>query len=312
MATFRLLLAGMAISAFLAGSAAAQQSPPPGDVPPATQPTPDPRDMRGEDRDQRGPPERGYHRGDQGEERSEGWARRPHGGGVFDRDERDRFDRGRMGDRGRTGDRDGMMGRRPYGGGDERGERERLGRGQMDQREGMMRRPPAMNGACGPQSVGYGRVMIERLERATRPTPEQQGTLDQLKQAASKAAEIVRSGCAAEPAITAPGRLAAAEKRLTAMLEAIRTVRPALDAYYNSLSDEQKARLYLSQRPMMDRFGGRGEDSRGWRRGGMDNREPDARRPGWGGRDRDAGPRGNPMQNERSSDDDDEGMPERL
>jgi hypothetical protein len=32
------------------------------------------------------------------------------------------------------------------------------------------------------------------------------------------------------------------------MLDAVRTVRPALDAYYNSLNDEQKARLTLAQR----------------------------------------------------------------
>jgi len=46
-------------------------------------------------------------------------------------------------------------------------------------------------------------------------------------------------------------------QRLAAMLEAVRTVRPAMDAYYNSLSDEQKARLTLAQ-PHMGR-GGMGE-----------------------------------------------------
>ena len=33
------------------------------------------------------------------------------------------------------------------------------------------------------------------------------------------------------------------EKRMDAMLQAIRTVRPALEALYATLSDEQKARL---------------------------------------------------------------------
>jgi hypothetical protein len=37
--------------------------------------------------------------------------------------------------------------------------------------------------------------------------------------------------------------MAAMEQRLNAMLEAINTVQPALDRFYTSLSDEQKARF---------------------------------------------------------------------
>jgi hypothetical protein len=44
------------------------------------------------------------------------------------------------------------------------------------------------------------------------------------------------------------------------MLEAVRTVRPAMDAYYGSLNDEQKARLAMAQ-PHMGRPGMGG----GWR-----------------------------------------------
>ena len=39
------------------------------------------------------------------------------------------------------------------------------------------------------------------------------------------------------------GRLAAMQSRLEVMLAAVRTVRPALDGFYQSLSDEQKARF---------------------------------------------------------------------
>jgi hypothetical protein len=59
--------------------------------------------------------------------------------------------------------------------------------------------------------------------------------------------------------------LAAAEKRLSALLDAVRLVRPAMDEYYGSLSDEQKARLYIS------RFGRALEGRRGWQ-GGRDGR----------------------------------------
>jgi hypothetical protein len=44
------------------------------------------------------------------------------------------------------------------------------------------------------------------------------------------------------------------------MLDAVRTVRPALDAYYGTLTDEQKARLTMAQPHM-----GRGGMGGGWR-----------------------------------------------
>ena len=71
----------------------------------------------------------------------------------------------------------------------------------------------------------------------------------------------MRGACTTERPVTPTGRLAAAEKRLAAMLDAVRTVRPALDSYYGSLTDEQKARLTLAQR--MGRGGGM--DGGGWR-----------------------------------------------
>jgi hypothetical protein len=39
------------------------------------------------------------------------------------------------------------------------------------------------------------------------------------------------------------GRMEATEKRLKAMLQAVKSVRPAFDAFYATLSDEQKASL---------------------------------------------------------------------
>jgi hypothetical protein len=65
--------------------------------------------------------------------------------------------------------------------------------------------------------------------------------------------------------VTPTGRLAAAEKRLAAMLDAVRTVRPALDTYYNSLNDEQKARLTLAQRMGRGMHGGWRERMHRWR-----------------------------------------------
>ena len=43
--------------------------------------------------------------------------------------------------------------------------------------------------------------------------------------------------------VRAPARVAAMELRLKATIEALDTVQPALDRFYGSLSDEQKARF---------------------------------------------------------------------
>jgi hypothetical protein len=137
--------------------------------------------------------------------------------------------------------------------------RDREGRG--DWREGMRER---MADRCGRRAERFGERAVERIERATRPTTEQRPAFDKLKEASTKAAEIVKAACPTERSLTPPGRLANAEKRLAAMLEAIRTVRPAMDAYYGTLTDEQKARLTVSRRAMMEP---RGERS-GWRERG--------------------------------------------
>jgi hypothetical protein len=160
--------------------------------------------------------------------------------------------------------------------GEERGERRgRRFEDRMGSRDDMMRERMAR--LCDRQGGRFGDAMVDRIERATRPTAEQKAAFDQLKDAATKAAGIVKAACPAEPSFTPTGRLAATEKRLTAMLEAVRTVRPAMDAFYNSLSDEQKARLSMSRRAMGER---RGE----WR--GPERGEPrDGDRPRRFGRD---------------------------
>ena len=53
----------------------------------------------------------------------------------------------------------------------------------------------------------------------------------------------MRGACLTELPATIVGRTEAMEKRVDAALQAIRTVRPALEAFYATLSDEQKARL---------------------------------------------------------------------
>lgn len=157
--------------------------------------------------------------------------------------------------------------------GDERGERRERRFGDRERMNPEMMRE-RMARMCD-RSGRFSERMIERLERATQPTAEQKPKFDALKDAATKAAGIVKAACPSEPSFTPTGRLANAEKRLTAMLEAVRTVRPAMDAYYTALTDEQKARLSMSRRAM-----GPTDDRRGeWR--GPERGEP---REGYRGR----------------------------
>jgi hypothetical protein len=131
---------------------------------------------------------------------------------------------------------------------------------------------------CGPHADERANRRLDRMEHVTNPTDAQRPAFDKLKQAAAKALDMVRAACPAEPRpVTPPGRLAAAEKRLDAMLQAVRLVRPALDEFYSSLNDEQKARLYLAHRNPQ-RFGDRGERRFGrWRHRDDDRDEHSSR-----------------------------------
>jgi hypothetical protein len=96
---------------------------------------------------------------------------------------------------------------------------------------------------CGHPDKGITAWPIASIEQAVQATPEQRVLLDELKSAAAKAAEAFKESCGGSYAMTPPGRLRAMTNRISATLEAVRIVRPALEKFYNSLSDEQQARF---------------------------------------------------------------------
>lgn len=75
------------------------------------------------------------------------------------------------------------------------------------------------------------------------PTDAQRASLAALQNASAKAADMLRTSCGADEAVTAPARLAAVGKRLDTMLQAVKLVRSSLDDFYATLSDEQKAQF---------------------------------------------------------------------
>src|SRR5262249_27440774 len=96
---------------------------------------------------------------------------------------------------------------------------------------------------CSGDAQGLTDFPIERIAQQVQPNQDQQGLLDDLKSATEKAVQIMQAACPNDLPATPTGRLAALRIRVTAMLQAVQTVRPALDKFYRSLSDEQKERF---------------------------------------------------------------------
>ena len=98
---------------------------------------------------------------------------------------------------------------------------------------------------CGAGQSSATQWPGERIERAVQPTGAQQAKLDALKTAMADAADALSKACPASLPTTPPARLDAISMRLNTMLQSVSTVRGAVDDFYNSLSDEQKAQFNL-------------------------------------------------------------------
>jgi hypothetical protein len=90
---------------------------------------------------------------------------------------------------------------------------------------------------------GIGGPPIERMAQVLNPDEAQRAALDDLGTALRKAADQINADCPREQFLTPTGRVDAMAARLRAALAALDIVQPALERFYNSLSDEQKARF---------------------------------------------------------------------
>ena len=139
-----------------------------------------------------------------------------------------------------------------------------LSRGSRDRKELLVR-------SCGGQATplhelrcgaGLAEWRMQRIEQLVQPTEAQKTALSALRDASTKAAEQISAACPREFPASATARMELMEKRMETMLAALKTVRPAFDAFYATLSDEQKAKL--------DRGGPR---RWGWRNWGPRNQQ---------------------------------------
>ncbi len=121
--------------------------------------------------------------------------------------------------------------------------------------------PFAIAQLCDPDLWQFVEIYFKAAEQAVRPTEAQRSNFDALRRSTARAQAEVLATCGADINMTAAGRLAAVETRLVSVLQAVRTVRPALDAFYQSLSEEQRARFDA----LVSQAGRRGRQQRGWR-----------------------------------------------
>jgi LTXXQ motif family protein len=103
--------------------------------------------------------------------------------------------------------------------------------------------PEQLTQMCGEDSRDIAGLPIDQIQQAIQPNDAQRAALDDLGNASVKAAQDIRAACPTQVALTAPARLASMQRRIEAMISAVHTVQPALQKFYDLLSDEQKARL---------------------------------------------------------------------
>ena len=96
---------------------------------------------------------------------------------------------------------------------------------------------------CDVAQVSALKWPTEEIEARLRPTDNQRASFAVLQDASVSAADMLKTSCQADDALTPPARLAAVGKRLDTMLQAVKLVRSVLDDFYATLSDEQKAQF---------------------------------------------------------------------
>jgi LTXXQ motif family protein len=113
----------------------------------------------------------------------------------------------------------------------------------VGQKVGITRNEPQDANVCAGQKPGLTDLPIERIEDVVQPTDTQTAALERLSKATDEAVTILQAACPDSIPQTPVGRLDAIEKRLDAMIQAAKTVQPALQEFYASLTDEQKSRF---------------------------------------------------------------------
>jgi LTXXQ motif family protein len=96
---------------------------------------------------------------------------------------------------------------------------------------------------CDAGSRDIAGLPVDQFRRTIRADDAQRAALDDLAKATLKAAQDIKAACPTQAPSTGPGRLAAMQMRIEAMIAAVATVQPPLEKFYGLLSDEQKEQI---------------------------------------------------------------------
>jgi hypothetical protein len=112
------------------------------------------------------------------------------------------------------------------------------------------RKISAANGATEAPAQGCGAARpaalqwpADEIEARLHPNDAQRAALKVLQAASARAVDILNNACQPKDATTLPIRLDAVDERLDAMQQAVHLVSTALEDFYATLSDEQKAQF---------------------------------------------------------------------
>jgi hypothetical protein len=102
---------------------------------------------------------------------------------------------------------------------------------------------------CSEHSSDVTKLPVQRIEQVLQPSGQQKDAFEALKKASQDAADTLQGSCPSEMPQTPYARLDAVKTRLTAMVEAMNTIRPKLQDFYASLNDDQKAKFNIMGPP---------------------------------------------------------------
>ena len=106
-----------------------------------------------------------------------------------------------------------------------------------------------MAAICSQQAGSFIDLPVQRIEQVVQPTAQQRTTFDDLKNATQNATDQLRSSCPSAVPLSPVARVDTVAARLRAIAKAIKSIRPALENFYASLNDEQKAKFNMMGPP---------------------------------------------------------------
>jgi hypothetical protein len=96
---------------------------------------------------------------------------------------------------------------------------------------------------CNPRAARLASWGVDQIEKLLKPTEPQRASLNRLREAATKAAELDSAACPRAIPQNSGERLAFMAQRLAVLWERTKLIATAFEAFYSSLTEEQKAQL---------------------------------------------------------------------